>query len=43
MAIVQGIVVQIRKGTAATMRVKSGEDRRLELVLLQISRSHLSP
>jgi hypothetical protein len=42
-AIVQGTAVQIRKGTAATMDVKFDEDRRLELALLRISKSHLSP
>jgi hypothetical protein len=42
-AIVQGTAVQIRKGTAATLDVKFDDDRRLELALLRISKSHLSP
>jgi DNA-directed RNA polymerase subunit K/omega len=42
-AIVQGTAVQIRKGAAATMDVKFDEHRLLELALLRISKSHLSP
>jgi hypothetical protein len=42
-AVVQGTAVQIRKGTAATLDVKCDDDRRLELALLRISKSHLSP